>query len=369
MNLNQYMNEGIARLLKTAGRFYLNNPKGLAFLIKTVPEIKKSAKRREKKEKEGLHVPPFLIASVTSKCNLHCTGCYSRASGACGDGESQAVDMDKQEWGNVFAQASELGVSFIILAGGEPLMRTDVVQAASDFPNMIFPLFTNGTLVSEEYLTMFECHRNLIPVFSIEGDEQATDKRRGQGAYSKVENVMRHFAKKKMLFGTSVTVTKENMEEVTQDSFVENLRSQGCGVLFYVEYVPVQQGTEYLMLTDEDVKKMQRLTTDLRERFLDMIVVSFPGDEEETGGCLASGRGFFHISASGGAEPCPFAPYSHIDLKENSLETALRSEFFMELRSLAACAGHDGGCTLFAHKDEVSALCVKQRDALCESRE
>ncbi|MEA5004279.1 MAG: radical SAM protein [Christensenella sp.] len=369
MNLNQYMNEGISQLLKTVGRYHLNNPRGLAFLMKTVPEIKKSAKRRDSKEKEGLHVPPFLIASVTSQCNLHCAGCYSRASGACSDETRQTADMDGQAWRNIFAQASGLGVSFIILAGGEPLMRRDVILAATDFPNMVFPVFTNGTLIDEAYLALFERHRNLIPVFSIEGDEQATDIRRGQGAYRTVEDVMRHFEKKKMLFGTSVTVTKENMEEVTQDSFVEGLRNQGCGVLFYVEYVPMQQGTEHLMLNDRDVKKMQRITTNLRERFSDMIVVSFPGDEEETGGCLASGRGFFHISASGGAEPCPFAPYSQIDLKKDSLEDALRSGFFMELRKLAARAGHDGGCTLFAHKDEVVALCDKQQGVLCERDE
>ena len=42
MNLNEYMNRGISLLLKTAGRYYFNNPRGIAFLAKTVPEIKKT---------------------------------------------------------------------------------------------------------------------------------------------------------------------------------------------------------------------------------------------------------------------------------------------------------------------------------------
>lgn len=167
---------------------------------------------------------------------------------------------------------------------------------------------------------------------------------------------MRHLAGKKMLFGTSVTVTKENMMDVTQENFAKGLRDRGCGVLFYVEYVPVQPETEYLMLDEEDVKKMQGTTERLRKQFPDMILVSFPGDEEATGGCLASGRGFFHISASGGAEPCPFSPYSKLNLKANSLKEALQSEFFSELRGIAARAGHNGGCTLFDHRAEVAAL-------------
>ena len=38
----------------------------------------------KQQEKEGLHVPPFLIASIASQCNLHCAGCYARAGGGCG---------------------------------------------------------------------------------------------------------------------------------------------------------------------------------------------------------------------------------------------------------------------------------------------
>ena len=235
-------------------------------------------------------------------------------------------------------------------------MRRDVIRSASSFPNIIFPIFTNGTLINENDLAMFERYRNLIPVFSIEGEEQATDLRRGAGAYQTVQNVMRRFAKRKLLFGASVTVTKENLEDVTQDGFVKSLRRSGCGVLFYVEYVPVQPRTEYLMLDDKDMKQMQKKINILREHSSDMIIVSFPGDETETGGCLASGRGFFHINASDGAEPCPFAPYSHINLKRDSLESVLESGFFTELRDLAARVGHNGGCTLFSHRDEVAAL-------------
>ena len=48
MDLNRFMNQGIAQLVKSAGRYYLNNPKGIAFLAKIAPEIKKSATRRRR---------------------------------------------------------------------------------------------------------------------------------------------------------------------------------------------------------------------------------------------------------------------------------------------------------------------------------
>lgn len=354
MNLNEYMEQGIALLAKTVGRFYLKNPKGIAFLAKMVPEIKKSAKRRKQHEASGLHVPPFLIASVTAQCNLHCTGCYARASGACTD--TSAKELDAAAWQKIFSEASSLGVSFIILAGGEPLLRRDVIETAAQFPNLIFPIFTNGSMIDDAYETLFARCRNLLPILSMEGDGETTDARRGTGAYAAVEQAMSFFRRKKLLFGVSVTVTKENMAAVTQAAFVEKLRQDGCGILFYVEYVPAEPNTEYLMLDEKDVEQMQEITGFLRERFDDMILLSFPGDEAETDGCLASGRGFFHINAAGGAEPCPFSPYSALNLQEHTLADALRSGFFLELRKLAAQAGHDGGCTLFAHREEVEAL-------------
>lgn len=354
MNLNEYMNRGISLLLKTAGRYYFNNPRGIAFLAKTVPEIKKNAKRRQRHEEAGLHVPPFLIASITSSCNLHCAGCYARAAGACTDGGAQ--DMTAAEWQTIFAEASALGISFILLAGGEPMVRRDVLEASASFPNMVFPVFTNGTMMDEAYLKLFERHRNLIPVFSIEGGRRATDARRGEGAYRAAVDAMAHFRKRKILFGASITVTKANSKDVTQACFVEDLRQKGCGLVFFVEYVPVEPDTERLSLGDTDRKDLQKTVDALRDRFPDTILVSFPGDEEAAGGCLASGRGFFHISANGGAEPCPFSPHSQLNLRESTIEDALRSGFFLRLREIAVNAGHHGGCTLFEHKEEVEAL-------------
>ncbi len=84
---------------------------------------------------------------------------------------------------------------------------------------------------------------------------------------------------------------------------------------------------------------------------------SFPGDEKEMGGCLAAGRGFFHINAYGGAEPCPFSPFSDVNLKEISLLEALKSPLFCRLQNSGLFAEeHAGGCLLFEHREEVETL-------------
>ncbi len=358
MDLSRFMEQGIGELVQTAGRFYLNNPKGIAFLAKMAVEVKKSAARRQAQEERGVHVPPLIIASIASQCNLHCAGCYSRAAGACS--ESAAEELSAGEWESILNEAAELGVTFALLAGGEPLTRRDVIECAVKFKNMIFPVFTNGTLMDEGYMRLFEQNRNLIPVFSMEGDESVTDGRRGEGVYASVQSVMKRFEKRKLLFGASITVTKENLDDVTSGEFVRELQNDGCGLLFFVEYVPMEEGTEHLMLDDEDIERLQMIVDRLKRDFRDMMIVSFPGDEEMMGGCLASGRGFFHINAAGGAEPCPFSPYSKQNLRTDSIEEVLRSGFFKEMRGIAAEAEHKGGCTLFDNRRRVEELTAEE---------
>ena len=75
------------------------------------------------------------------------------------------------------------------------------------------------------------------------------------------------------------------------------------------------------------------------------------------GGCLAAGRGFFHINPYGAAEACPFSPYSDRSLKNYSLLEALQSPLFNKIQTENLTWGeHDGGCTLFNHVNDIESL-------------
>lgn len=356
MELNGILNNGIENITKTAKRFYSKSIKGNAFMLKTASSIKKSAKIRAKFENEGTHIPPFLIASITSSCNLKCAGCYSNAFN-CG---TEKENLKAGEWGRIFDEAAGLGISFIFLAGGEPLLRKDIIEKAAQVKNIIFPVFTNGTMIDKEYLELFDSNRNLVPVLSIEGTGETTDLRRGSGISQKIENVMRQLKEQNILYGVSITVTSLNKNEVSDPGFVRNLRHNGCGVIFYVEYVPAEKGTENLVLSQKDLTELQTGIDKIRSdnNFVDTVILSFPGDEEALGGCLAAGRGFFHINASGGAEPCPFSPCSVVNLKNKTLLDAIKSPFFEKVQKLNTnpLNSYSGGCSLFNQKIEVEKL-------------
>ncbi|MDF2800541.1 MAG: radical domain protein [Anaerocolumna sp.] len=355
-NLEDYLTSGVEWLVKDAIRTTLKNPRESTFLAKYALASKKANTIRHKLEMEGEHIPPFLIASITSTCNLHCKGCYARANHSCGDQEDKK-QLSEKEWDKIFKESAELGIAFILLAGGEPLIRKDVIEAAAQYKNIIFPVFTNGTMINKDYLTVFNQNRNLIPVISMEGGEISTDDRRGNGIYQTIINSMESMKEKGILFGTSITVTKDNMTEVTDKAYLDNLYQHGCKLVFFVEYVPVDEQTGNLAPDDRDREYMEERLNALRETASHMIYISFPGDEKASGGCLAAGRGFFHINAHGGAEPCPFSPYSDTNMKNTSLKEALKSPLFQKLKENHSLLNeHTGGCALFEQQEFVESL-------------
>lgn len=159
-----------------------------------------------------------------------------------------------------------------------------------------------------------------------------------------------------MIFGASVTVTKDNLNYAVSEEFINLLKSSGCKVLFFIEFVPVD-GNANLAPSDEERELLMEEIADLREKHPEMLFMSFPGDEKSTGGCLAAGRGFFHINYHGGAEPCPASPYSDINVRDATILEVLESGFFKSLREDGILTeDHDGGCVLFEHKKEVESL-------------
>ena len=355
-DLQKHIEQGVEKIVSDTIKATLKNPKESAFMVRFAAASRRASKTRMKLEQEGLHVPGFLIASITSSCNLHCAGCYSRCNNATVDA-APVEQLSRDEWLRVFREAEELGVSFIMLAGGEPMIRRDVIEAAGSMQNIIFPVFTNGTFIDERYFKLLDECRNLVPVLSIEGGREITDARRGEGIYDRVTGNMKKFREKGLIFGASITVTTENVQEVTSEAFVRRLAEQGCKLVIYVEFVPVTEEAAYLAPGEKERAYMAEAVDALRAKYDDMVLLSFPGDELAMGGCMAAGREFFHINSHGGAEPCPFSPYSDINVKTTSLRDAMNSKLFDALREKHVLEeAHVGGCVLFTQRAQVEQI-------------
>ena len=355
-DIQDYMTKGVERVVSDAVRATLQNPRESAFMVKFAAASRRASQKRRRAEDAGEHIPPFLIASITSQCNLHCAGCYSRCNHATVDA-APVAQLTGDEWLRIFDEADALGISFILLAGGEPMLRRDIIEAAGKKPGILFPIFTNGTFMDEKYFELFGRRRNLIPVMSIEGGKEITDARRGPGLYDRLIGNMDELHRRGLIFGASVPVTSENIREVSSPGFLGSLSDRGCKAVIFVEFVPVTDDSKELAPGDAEREYLQAEILRLRKEHPEMVYISFPGDEKSSGGCVAAGRGFFHINSHGGAEPCPFSPYSDINVRDSSLKDAMNSKLFRTLRENGhLLEDHAGGCVLYEKRDLVERI-------------
>ena len=319
-------------------------------LLRTAAFQKSQARRRERAAAEGRTVPALLIASITRRCNLNCEGCYAKALRPLG-GSSEELSDDR--FLQLFREALDLGTGVLMLAGGEPLLRRDLLERVSRIPGPLVPVFTNGLLVDEGCLELF-ARGSLVPVFSIEGDASQTSERRGAGIHERVLASMRALKARGALFGVSVTATSRNADTLLSGDFLQSLEAMGTSVLFVVEYVPAAPGTEHLVLTDA-----QKAALGTKRAFRDLRypVVVLPGDEEDYGGCLAAGRGFLHLSPEGALEACPFAPFSDTNAADKPLREALDSPLLAAIRARhSELTETKGGCALWNQGGWIASL-------------
>ena len=285
-------------------------------------------KQEECRKKYGCNIPWAILLDPTSACNLHCTGCWAAEYG-------NKLNLSYEEIDDIIRQGKALGVYLYIYTGGEPLVRKkDLIRLCEEHSDCVFLCFTNGTLIDETFADDLLRVGNFVPAISLEGFEEATDFRRGEGVFKKATAAMELLRKKKLLYGISACYTSANFASITSEEFFDSLIEMGAYFIWYFHYMPVgNDALPELMPTPE-----QRVETYHRIRHYraakPLFAMDFQNDAEYVGGCIAGGRRYFHINANGDIDPCVFIHYSDSNIREKTILEALRSPMMM--------AYHDG---------------------------
>lgn len=312
---------------------------------------------RKNREKYNCNIPWLILFDPTTACNMHCAGCWSGTYGA--KHNLTFEDMDK-----IVTQGKELGVYLYMMTGGEPLVRkNDIIRLAEKHNDVEFGIYTNSTLIDEDLCNKVIELGNIIFMLSIEGTPETNDQRRGDGHYSAVMKAMDLLKKHGIPFGTSICYTRDNIEAVTNDEFLNMIASKGARFGFYFHYMPVGNNAVVdLMPTLEQRKYMIDRIRYIRSDECDIpfYPMDFQNDGEYVGGCIAGGRNYFHINSAGDAEPCVFIHYSNTNIKENSILEMLQSPLFMEYhKGQPFNKNHLRPCPMLENPDILEAIVEK----------
>ncbi|MCI2057298.1 MAG: radical SAM protein [Oscillibacter sp.] len=280
------------------------------------------------RKKYNCNVPWAILLDPTSACNLHCTGCWAAEYG-------NKLNLTYDDIDSIITQGKELGIHMYIYTGGEPLVRkNDLIKLCEKHSDCQFLCFTNSTLIDEKFADDMLRVKNFIPAISLEGFEEATDGRRGQGVYQKVIKAMNLLKSKKLPFGISACYTSANFESITSEEYYDKMIELGALFVWYFHYMPVgNDASPDLLPTPEQRTEMYHRLRDYRSR-KGLFAMDFQNDAEYVGGCIAGGRRYLHINANGDVDPCVFIHYSDSNIHEKTLLEALTSPMFM--------AYHDG---------------------------
>jgi len=281
---------------------------------------------RKNREKYHCNIPWLILFDPTSACNMHCAGCWSGTYG-------HKFNLSYDDMNKIVTQGKELGVYLYMMTGGEPLVRKkDILRLAEEHNDAEFSIYTNSTLIDEEFCKEVVRLGNITFQLSIEGTPETNDKRRGDGHYKAVMHAMDLLRQYGIVFGTSVCYTRNNIEAVTSDEFLQMLADKGARFGFYFHYMPVgNNAVPELMPTMEQRKYMVERIRYIRSDKckIPFYPMDFQNDGEYVGGCIAGGRNYFHINSAGDAEPCVFIHYSNANIHDSSILEILQSPLFM----------------------------------------
>jgi MoaA/NifB/PqqE/SkfB family radical SAM enzyme len=280
---------------------------------------------REMAKKYGCSIPWILLIDPTSACNLHCTGCWAAEYG-------HQMNLSYEDLDSVISQAEDLGIHAFLFTGGEPMVRRkDIIKLCEAHQESAFHVFTNGTLIDEEFCEEMLRVGNFVPSISLEGFREENDARRGEGTFDKVMKAMDLLRAHKLLFGTSICYTSKNYKTVTSDEFLDMIIEKGVKYTWYFHYMPVgNDASTELLLTPEQREYMYHRVREIRafEGGKPIFAIDFQNDGEFVGGCVAGGKYYCHINPNGDVEPCVFVHYSSANIHDQSLIECLQQPIF-----------------------------------------
>ena len=260
--------------------------------------------------------PSHAQIAITNACPQHCEYCYNR--------NRTGQVMDKVTILQTVRDLQELGVFWLGLTGGEPLLNKHIVEiVATAAERCAVKLFTTGCTLTKE-LAMDLKQAGLFSVsVSLDHTQEALHDqiRNYKGAFRTALNAISTFKNVDGLHvGVSAVLSKEMLKQDKVEEFLQFLQGLDIHEAWLSETKPsvaAFQRQEFIVTQEERARLIQ-----LQDQYSQQgkMTVNFLGhfEDERHFGCTA-GHKMIYIDAFGEVSPCVFIPMSFGNIRENSL--------------------------------------------------
>ncbi|MBA7474400.1 putative mycofactocin radical SAM maturase MftC [subsurface metagenome] len=158
--------------------------------------------------------PPFIVSySITQKCNLKCKHCYSESVD-----QAAPDELSTEEAFRVIDDLSRWGIGLLIIDGGEPLCREDLLDVVKYASNkgIRTTIGSNGTLIDERMAKKMKDAGVMAVAISVDGAEAQThDSFRGvAGAFDQTLKGVEACRNTRLPFQFNTVVRKETLPQL-----------------------------------------------------------------------------------------------------------------------------------------------------------
>lgn len=294
------------------------------FILGTV--IGRKTSSRKFIGEHGYAGPITIVINPTMRCNIRCTGCYSY-------NYTKTQDMDYAVLSKLLTDARQMGIRFITVSGGEPLLYPHLFRMAEEFSDLVFMMYTNSTLIDGAMTKRIADAGNLIPAISVEGFEIETDARRGKGMHEKVCRAMENLREAGVFFGFSATPTRKNAHILSTDEFVDYYIDRGALLGWMFNYIPIGRTPDVSLMPTPEQRDTIREATLRWQETRPIFIGDFWNNGQCVGGCLSASR-YCNVTVEGYVQPCTFVHFYKDRIQDRSLQEIFESEFFKTIRGM-----------------------------------
>lgn len=152
---------------------------------------------------------------LTARCNFNCPMCYVHLSSE--EVEKKGKELSAKEWLQIAEEAKNQGMIFVLLTGGEPLIRKDFFEIYSGMKKMglYISINTNGSLLRGEILEKFiqdPPYRFNISLYG--GSNETYAKMCGLPMYDHVKKNIKRLREVGITVSLNVSITPYNCEDL-----------------------------------------------------------------------------------------------------------------------------------------------------------
>lgn len=287
-------------------------------------------------------IPLCGSIDLTDRCNLDCVHCYIHD-------ERGSDGLSAEQINGIVDQLAEAGCLFLLLTGGEPLLRKDfrAIYEHAKWAGLLVSLFTNAALIDEEladFLADFPPHTVEVSIYGASAGVHDSI----TGVEGSFEMTMRGF---RLLKERGVDVSlKSILMTLNRDEMAGMLDvAAGHGVRFRVDgaIFPRFDGDKAplkLRLDPEDVVAREFMIPQRLEHwrsFIDKV-----GELEAAESLYDCGAGIscFHVTSKGRLKPCIMVSEPDFDIRDKAFGDAWREMAVISDKKAGAdypCSGCD----------------------------